>query len=479
MPGKTSFKVSGISYIVISFLVGYQLRATFDSKTNSQFIPETDDTKSTALLYQGVQREQLHRNSSQQHSQPQLQKGYPTIASRPNFSTTNPSKCERQWDWPFLDMWTQKSRTAKNQTITTFQVARSNAHETARGTIHMQVIQRNSENENYIPRRVLIFVSHHDAMGANAWHRIAVQYMVWIAWHVAEHRLFDKVWTTITNVELAMPCNDRNDIPQGWEDLLFPINHRNYDNFLDNDSVTLVATSMWCTNAFSPRLPDELVQGLQPLFDANYNNSSSNIDVILVPPKDGLMWDLAWDTTFDCKQSHMFLTFMSQFAAWQQPSIVPNTDTLPQTTAAHDINKTPVVCWILRYGNPQRDIQNRDEVHGMLLSIFDTVRLLHITRYHKSLHIRNIIDDCQVLYGVHGAGMVNAMWGTISSLAKTAVVEVLPENQPQYFRSVSGLVGHYYEGVITDLFMDQAQYHIDLATSADALRRALNYVTEI
>ena len=454
MPKKFSSKITGISYIVIAFLCGYQLRATYDFDTNVNFVTETN-------VGHGI------LNPSMQYQSPS-QIIHPTKASRPKFSNKNQSICERQWDWPFLDEWEQNTYATTDQKITTFHVPRSNAHETAQGTIQMQVIQRsNPKNANTNKNtRVVIFVSHRDTMGANAWHRIAVQYMVWMAWQVAEHRLSD-IWSTITNVELAMPCTHLTDIPQGWNDLLFATRNNNYGR--GNDRVTLVDTTKWCTNEFLPRFTDELVEELQPLFDEKYGNSSSSIDVILVPPNDGLLWDLAWDTSFECKESHMFRTFMSQFTPWQNLN----------ANSIIDASSQSKVCWILRYGNPQRDIQNREEVHGMLLSIFDTVRLIHATRYHTSVHIKNTMEDCQVAYGVHGAGMVNAMWGTMSTVAKTAVVEVLPKNQPQYFRSLSALVGHYYEGVLSDHRMEAAQYYIDLEKSADALRRARDYVTEI
>jgi hypothetical protein len=466
-----------VSYSVIAFLLGYQLRATFDfTTTNDPYVTNLEKTSDFLASNQDAQLRQLHRNSSELYLQPQLQDVYPTKASRPSFSKNNPTKCERQWDWPFLDVWTEDSHKDKDQTITTFEVARSNAHETAQGTIRMQVLQRSTNSENYTPRRVVIFVTHGDTMSVNAWHRIAVQYMVWIAWHVAEHRLHDTVWANITNVELAVPCTYPTEILQGWKDLLFPIHFQIPDSDTDYERVSLVETAIWCTNATHP---DELVHKLQPLFEDKYGNSSSAIDVVLVPPNEGLMWDLAWDKTFDCKQSHMFRTFMSQFAPWQQSSSVRTTAALPQSTEAKDSSVTPVVCWILRYGNPQRDISNRDEVHGMLLSIFDTVRLLHFTRYHTSFHIKNVMDDCQVMFGVHGAGLVNAMWSTMSSHARTAVVEVLPYNEPQYFRSVSALVGHHYEGLNSGNLLEDAQYHIDLEKSANALRRALDYVAEL
>ena len=461
----------------MAFLLGYQLRTTYDFSTNVAFISNTREANNDILIvHQALQRGHEQHSSKEYQHQPQVL--LPTQVTRPTFSP-NPTYCEKHWDWPFLDAWIQKDDVSKDQDITFFKVARSNRHETASGAIQMQILRRTSDDvENRTPRRVIIYVTHSDAMVANAWHRIAVQYMVWMAWQVAEHRL-SKLWSTIAQVELAIPCVQVNDVPQGWNDLLFTINnnyHRNIDK--DTENARLVNTTITCTRGLFIE-PTDLMEDYGNLISDN----TGSVDVVLIPPSDGLLWDLAWDTTFTCTESHMFRAFLSQFSVRRKSrtSVFSGNSNgealIVHKTETHKTRYMPVACWILRYGNPQRDVNNRDEVHGMLLSIFDIVRLIHITRYHTSDHIQNTMNDCQVFYGVHGAGMVNAMWTALYSVEKTAVVEVLPENQPQYFRSVSALVGHYYEGVTTHELMENRFYHIDLEQSAEALRRALNFLT--
>jgi hypothetical protein len=468
-PSRTSVTF----YVVLSFLLGCQVRMIYDvlrvtTTTIDNFSGVIETIKDVDF---NNQLTTVYQNSSLQLLQ---------LKPRPVFSK-DPSTCERRWDWPFLGTWTQSFVLNEKQNITTFQVSRSNAHETARGTIRMELIipldqkQTATKSEQ---RRVVVYVAHQDAMGANAWHRIAVQYMVWIAWQVAQHRM-NEFWST--HVEIALPCSDVNDIPQGWRDLVFSSQKTDRGD-RDNSLLIIAKATFWCTNDWKPRTSDDLIRGLKPLLEKVY--SDSTIDSILVPPNDGLLWDLAWDTSFQCTESHMFRTFMQQFAqssdqSGQNSLQGKNGENRQILSPKATIPSSTVVCWILRYGNPQRDISNRDDVHGMLLSIFDTVRLIHITRYHTSVHIRNVMFDCQVLYGVHGAGMVNAMWGTLAFQEKTAVVEVLPNNQPQYFRSVSALVGHFYESIPSDHSMEHSKYHVNLAASSAALRRARDHIQSV
>jgi Glycosyltransferase 61 len=468
---RSSSHISVILYVLVAFFTGRQVGVN----TSNELIISIPETTTKHV---DTNQEPSLQVSPQDLSIPKVQQKsqftYTTVtARRPDFGT-NPTTCEHQWDWPFLDAWEKTFLHGENQNVTAFQVRRSNAHPTAEGTIRMNIIQptqvpNHTVSNNCIrPNRVVIYVTHVDTIGANAWHRVAVQYMVWIAWQVAEHRVAE-VWTTITHVELLLPCVQLGDVPQGWNDLLFTINK------IDS-SVALANTTLWCTNEWNLHSVDDVTPVLQPLLEQRHG--SATIDAIVVPPNDGLLWDLAWDETFQCKESHMFRTFMSQFAKLPTLSSARRkSEYIDGDISIQDSSvMSTVVCWILRYGNIQRDIINRDDVHGMLLSIFDTVRLIHLTRYHTSKQISNSMHDCQVFYGVHGAGMVNAMWGSMSYLNRTAVVEVLPDGRPQYFRSVSALVGHHYEGIVTEYRMEHSQYQVDLQTSAEALHRALTYI---
>jgi Glycosyltransferase 61 len=375
-----------------------------------------------------------------------------SYSERPVF-TPPYSKCEQLWDWPMLSAWQPSAPVVTgDRNTTTFTMQRSQAHPTARGSITTQVVRWANVAINRSPH-IVIFVTHQDALVTNAWHRLAVQYMVWMAWQVA-HFWDPAAIASHYDVDIALRCANVNEVLQGWSDLTFP----SWD-----EEIEQIRPIVRCTNDWLPRSVDDLVVGFLPLLQQR--DPAATIDAVIQPPNDGLLWDLAWDTTFNCSESHMFRTFME---SWLHAD--PADTVGLAITATTSISAT--VCWMLRLGNAQRDIRNRDEVHAMLLSLFATVRLIHTTRYHSSAHIRRELSECTVIYGVHGAGLVPPMWATLPR--PVALVEVLPRNQPQYFRSLSRLLGHTYEAVVAKEAMEEQYFTVDVEKSKQALQNVLD-----
>eukprot|EP00977_Amphora_coffeiformis_P007982 scaffold1803_cov92-Amphora_coffeaeformis.AAC.5 len=232
-----------------------------------------------------------------------------------SISTTNPSQimtstmspeCISRWEWPSLDQWKEQpqrirssspSSRVDHQHVHQLVAPRSQAHPTAMGMMQIQIIVITAA-ENHPPkqrqsavRQIHVLVQSADATSTNPWHRLAAQYMAWTSLQVAMRQSFvianisnnnnHTVWN-VTYVLPAQACNDSDDNRphvQGWEAL----GHVKCDG--RDTSATTTTTS-------SSTSPDVTVQTLLP----------------------GLLWDLAWDTDFDCVgPSRLLETFVNLY----------------------------------------------------------------------------------------------------------------------------------------------------------------------
>ncbi|KAL3940394.1 MAG: hypothetical protein SGBAC_005070 [Bacillariaceae sp.] len=117
-------------------------------------------------------------------------------------------------------------------------------------------------------------------------------------------------------------------------------------------------------------------------------------DVVIQPPSNGFLWDLAWDMDLQCHDSNMFKSFVSLFV--DKSSSVEPTEAMG--------------CFISRQGRPNRRVENWNETLAMMKEIFPRVQALTLTQYHTTDETVQILQDCRVLFGVHGAGQTNALF---------------------------------------------------------------------
>ena len=118
-------------------------------------------------------------------------------------------------------------------------------------------------------------------------------------------------------------------------------------------------------------------------------NVLHDADVVLVPANDGFLWDLAWDHDFECHNSDMFKTFASLFVD-------------------KDATLDPLGCFISRQDRTIRTVLNLNETIGMMREIFPRVRVIHLTTDHTTDDTVDMLYECRVLFGIHGAGHMNA-----------------------------------------------------------------------
>jgi len=176
-------------------------------------------------------------------------------------------------------------------------------------------------------------------------------------------------------------------------------------------------------------------------------------DVIVEPPNGGLLWDLSWDHDFECHNSDMFKTFASLFA---------------DKSSSLD----PVGCFISRQGRNLRSVINIDETLGMMREVFSRVRMIALTEAHTADEIIDVLYECRVLFGVHGAGHMNAMFARPG----VAVVEMIGKDRPAYFRNINMLLGQHYESIIGDPNNGmKGNFIVNLVEAKGALERAKDH----
>lgn len=176
-------------------------------------------------------------------------------------------------------------------------------------------------------------------------------------------------------------------------------------------------------------------------------------DVIIQPPRDGFLWDLAWDRNLQCQDSRMFKDFASLFVS----------------KSSHVEPTEPMGCFISRQGRPNRRVENFNETLTMMQEVFPRVQVLTLTQYHTTDETVQILQDCRVLFGVHGAGHTNALFARPG----VAVVEMIGNAKPAYFKNINMLLGQHYESIYGDRSQGMSgSYTVNLTEARGALLRA-------
>lgn len=178
--------------------------------------------------------------------------------------------------------------------------------------------------------------------------------------------------------------------------------------------------------------------------------------ITIIPPTDGLLWDLSWDKDFTCYNSNMFKSFASLFLDKYKPY-------------------TPMLgCFINRQERNVRRIHNYDQTIALMHDIFPRVQIIHLTTQHSNDETIDLLYECKVLFGSHGAGFMNSMFVRPG----IAVVEMIGKDKPAYFRNINMLLGQHYEGIYGDRNHGMHDnWDVDLVEAKGALERAKDYVT--
>ena len=253
----------------------------------------------------------------------------------------------------------------------------------------------------------------------NLWHRMAKQYQAWTGLQIAEKRY------NLTSNQTIYLCNCDND------------NQNNKDS----------------NNGGLDYLPAEWKKIGTTSCDTSLLTKA---DVTITPPSNGLLWDLAWDTEFTCHNSDMFKTFASLFVEKYKPF-------------------SPMVgCFVDRQDRPIRSINNYDETIELMHQVFPRVRIIHLTNDHSNDEAIDLLYECKVLFGSHGAGFMNSIFARPG----IAVVEMIGKNKPAYFRNINMLLGQHYDWIYGDRNHGMHDnWDVDLDEARDALEKAKEFVT--
>lgn len=156
--------------------------------------------------------------------------------------------------------------------------------------------------------------------------------------------------------------------------------------------------------------------------------------IIPLPGGSNPVWQADWEPN-TCDHSELLETFSRRVLAHLNIS-----DHDKQIYDSPQRDRNIIVAFIERRGT--RKLVDMDQHIAALRSIYThtEIRVLNMESLTLTEQIQNV-RDCDVLVGVHGAGLTHAMW-----LRKHSVVaEILPEGfQYKGFRNLAGALGHGY-----------------------------------
>jgi capsular polysaccharide biosynthesis protein len=160
---------------------------------------------------------------------------------------------------------------------------------------------------------------------------------------------------------------------------------------------------------------------------------------------------------FECYSSDMFKTFVSQFVDKSSKLDPPD----------------PLACWISRQGRGLRSASNFNEVMGVMKEVFTNARELRFTKAMSIDDVANALNDCRVIFGIHGAGHMNALFARPG----VAVIEIVGKDNPAYFRNINMLLGQNYQRIAGDATrgIQDDGYVIDLEEAREALMKARDH----
>lgn len=158
----------------------------------------------------------------------------------------------------------------------------------------------------------------------------------------------------------------------------------------------------------------------------------------IIAPWNGFLWDLAWDLRLLCVRSDLWLDF--QAAAFAGVG-VRQSEYVTRATGRS-------VCYMARPGSTR---ELSDASIGRLRQATNKVLLdkqplgFHYLNLTYLVPIKEQVAKiymCDILVGVHGAGLIHSMW----MYPQSAVVEILDQEHlaAGYFRNIAHLSGHTY-----------------------------------
>ena len=305
-------------------------------------------------------------------------------------------KCRRIFHWSMLDDWEEFEVSLPDTFI--LKLARTGGP-IANGTADMAVTVHNPNGKLIVIDTTGHILDLKD--GANLWHRHTALYGAWIGVQVARHKYNLGRNRTV----FVHDCSQSN----------FPVEWRHLGELSCDRSLI------------------------------------DQAEVVIYPPLEGLLWDLAWDFDFECRGSKMFQTYASLF--------VDKSTKLAPTK--------PLGCWISRRGSNVRTVANLDDILGMMHEIFPRVKEIVFAANMTVNQTSNMIQECRVLFGVHGAGHTN----TIYARPGVSVVEIIGRDRPAYFRNINMLLDQYYQSIVGDSTkgINDEKYNIDLDEARAAL----------
>jgi len=324
-------------------------------------------------------------------------------------------ECKRVFEWSMIDSWTDLNA---HQTRSTFNMTSLPEKKTLtskrtliplnkgkRGEIKMSIMVQNNNLDLTV---VDMFPSSKTAMSepfqVNLWHRMISQYEAFVGVQTARYRYGLNTTDTVYLFDCERRSNTIRDLPPEWDKI---------GNTTCDESI------------------------------------KSHASVIITPPIDGLLWDLAWNRDLECYNSDMFKAFASQFV---------------DKSSAMEV----VGCWIGRKGRPIRAVTNKKDLFKMMHEVFPRVRVIELTRNHSTDETIDLLYECRVLFGVHGAGQMNAIFARPG----VSVVEIVGKTGVAYYKNINMLLGQHYEAIYGDDKTINQNFQVDLVEARDALIRA-------
>jgi len=161
---------------------------------------------------------------------------------------------------------------------------------------------------------------------------------------------------------------------------------------------------------------------------------------VILAPDDGLLWDLAWDRKQGCLGSHptwpLFVHDLRHGVG------------LPSFGDSGEHGELDVhVCWVSRDGTTDRKERTTDDevVRRWIESTCQAgkavkYKKLQFTSANSIREQAETLSECDVLMGIHGAGILNHMFMEPGS----AVVELLPNSDIAYYRNTAHFSDHIY-----------------------------------
>ncbi|KAL3785103.1 hypothetical protein HJC23_006152 [Cyclotella cryptica] len=298
--------------------------------------------------------------------------------SEPDPEPIHDDKCKRMFEWSMLDRWKSDGKDFDFNNLPQtkrLDITRMGGP-SAVGSLTMRIEVRNRALNL---TAVDTTKGMKDLKSPNVWHRYTALYGTWVGVQIATRK-----YHLLTNRTVYVhDCN--GDMPLEWLDL------------------------------------GEISCDRNLIHDA---------DVVIVPPVDGLMWDLAWDFDFQCENSEMFKAFASLF--------VDKSAKLDPTDA--------MGCWISREGATYGTVTNLDDVLNMMREVFPRVKVLEFNAKLTTHENVEMLRECRVLFGNHGAGHTNAIYARPG----VSVVEIIGKSKPAYYRNINMLLNQNYESIIGD-----------------------------